>query len=943
MLGSALALGALPSSAAAQFGISTFSNSFSSQQAGAHGDFSTGFSLNDEELGNPEEQLNDSSITLPPGVIGNPLAIERCSPGALREGACGPGSQVGVLELTVMFCRGTKTTLTTAAEMGATRISVSNANAFCGREVTLGEGESAETASIASIPNATTIELAAPLAHSHEAGGPVKQLAEPLTLSIPLFNMQPSPGDVATLGAPLFIIDIYVQVSLAEDGRLVAEINGATTLVPVAGAKLTLWGVPSSPSHDAMRCRNLGTECGKSVPEGPPFMTNPTSCGSAQTAAQLTVTSWQGATATAPAVAPPITGCESLALEPSLQVTASTDRRDAPAGYELDLRVPQEESASELATPAVERISVALPLGTSLSAGLANGLQACDASQIATGCPDASRVGTAEVESPLLTLPLTGSLYIGAPTPAEKYPLLLRLAGTGIVLTIHGQVKPDESDGQVHAVFEGLPELPLSSLRLNFFGGPGAALANPPTCGSATSTATFVSYAGQDTSTSSGFEVNEDSGGGPCPAVSPFAPRFTAGSVDPVAGQTSPFVLSIARTDGEQSLSSFTVHLPAGLIGLVGSVPRCPESQAAGGECSPASKIGTAKVAAGPGALPLELSGPVYLTGPYDGAPFGIEIALPAVAGPFDLGTILVRSKVFLSSSTLAMTIASDTLPQSVAGVPLRLRTVEVELNRPGFISNPTSCDGQAITGTIRSAQGASSAVSVPFNMTSCQGIGFAPRVRASTRAKASREGNGAGLNVAIVDPHSAGGTFRSVSIQMPRRLRPRLSTIRLACLLTGSAAVSSCSSNSVVGEATVSSPVVGSSLSGSVYLVSHGGHTVPDLSLNLHGEGLEVDLEGAIRISSKDVITVTFADLPDIPISSLRLRLPPGPHSLLGVIANLCTKPLSLTYKMADHAAGVAKGSAAISISGCERGRSKSGAHVSSSSALGGVRNAHA
>ncbi len=849
VLGSALSLGVLPSSAAAQFGISTFSNSFSSQQAGAHGDFSTGFSLNDEELGNPEEQLDDSSITLPPGVIGNPLAIERCSPEALQEADCGPESQVGVLELTVIVCRGTKTTLTAAAEAGATHISVANANAFCGEQVTVGEGASAETASIGSKPNANTIELTAPLTHSHEAGEPVKQLAEPLTLSVPLFNMQPSSGDVATFGSPLFILDIYVQVSLAENGQLVAGINGATTLVSVAGTKLTLWGVPSSPSHDAMRCRELGTECGKSVPEGPPFMTNPTSCGSGQTAAQLTVTSWQGATATESAVTPPMTGCESLALEPSLRVTASTDRRDTPAGYELDLRVPQEESAAELATPAVERISVALPPGTSLSPGLADGLQACEPSQVATGCPDASRVGAAEVESPLLTLPLTGSLYIGTPTPAERYPLLLKLAGSGIALTVHGQVEPDEGDGQVHAVFEGLPELPLSSLRLSFFGGPGAALANPPTCGSATSTAAVASYAGQDANASSTFEVNEDSGGGPCPAVSPFAPSFTVGSVDPVAGQTSPFVFSIARSDGEQSLSSFTVHLPAGLVGLIGSVPRCPESQAAEGECSPVSKIGTAKVAAGPGPLPLDLSGSVYLTGPYDGAPFGIEIAIQAVAGPFDLGTILVRSRVLLSSSTLAMTIASDALPQSVAGVPLRLRTVEVELNRPGFISNPTSCGGQAITGTIHSTQGASSTVSVPFNMTGCQGIGFAPRVRASTQAKASREGNGAGLDVAIVDPHSAGGTFRAVSIQMPRRLRPRLSTIRRACLLTGSAAVSSCSSDSVVGEATVSSPVVGSSLSGSVYLVSRGGRTAPDLSVRLYREGLEVDLEGAIRI----------------------------------------------------------------------------------------------
>lgn len=224
-LGCTFALATLPGSAAAQFGVSTFSSSFSSQHAGAHADFSTSFSVEGEELGNPEQQLDDTSVTLPPGVVGNPLAIERCSPDALREADCAPASQVGVLELTAISCQGTKTTLTAAAEAGATQISVANAKSFCGEQITVGEGASAETASINSVVNASTIELRGPLAHSHEAGEPVKQLAESVTLSSPLFNMQPSRGDVATLGSPLFILDIYVQVSLGEDGRLVAGIG----------------------------------------------------------------------------------------------------------------------------------------------------------------------------------------------------------------------------------------------------------------------------------------------------------------------------------------------------------------------------------------------------------------------------------------------------------------------------------------------------------------------------------------------------------------------------------------------------------------------------------------------------------------------------------------------------------------------------------------------
>ncbi len=933
----AASLTAGPGLASADFSVASFSSEVSTPQAGAHADFSSSFALGTEALGNPNGQLRNATIALPAGLVGNPQTIERCPAEILAKLDCKGSSQVGEMSLTVVECRGVSPPLAATAEAGSTRLTVPDAKAFCteetGNVVTIGTGASAETARVVSIVNATTLELAAPLEYSHSAGETVTHIANTETASLPLFNIQPTPGHVATFAASLLLVDILIQVNVGEDGGLTATISDASTLLPIQASAVTLWGVPGAASHNSLRCNELNYECGPSKTEPAPFMTNPTTCAGPLSVG-LSLTSWQGKSASRVGTLPTLTGCEKLTMTPSLAVAATSTRRDSLAGYEVDLQQPQAEGPYELATPDLEKVAIALPPGTSLSPGLANGLQACEQAQFAeANCPGASVMGNAEVSSPLLPQPLKGEVYIGVPTPTERYRLFVRVKAGDTAIALHGEVQANEETGQVTAVFENAPEIPFSALKVNFFGGPGAALANPPTCGPATSTASITSYAGQVANPSSTFEINEDSGGGPCPTVSPFAPSLTAGSLDAVAGQSSRFVLSLARSDGEQSLSSFMVHLPAGLMGLVGNVPHCPESQAAIGTCSPASQIGMAKVAAGPGPLPLDLSGPVYLTGPYDGAPFGLEIAIPGVAGPFNFGIILVRSRVFVSPSSLAMTIASDALPQSVAGVPLRLRAIQVELSRPGFILNPTSCGDAATTASIQSVQGATSEASVPFHMTGCQDLGFAPHVTGSTQAKASRAGNGAGLDVDIRDPHAIGGTLRTALIQMPGQLRPRLSTIRRACLLTASTALTSCSTDSIVGEATVSSPVVGSSLSGAVYLVSHGGLAPPGLSMRLSGEGLEVDLEGKINISSADAISVMFANLPDVPISSLSLVLPAGRNSLLGTISSLCAKPVGLAYTLADHAIGVAKGRAAISVSGCPRRQSKPAARRSNRS----------
>jgi hypothetical protein len=922
----ALAAGAAiaPGVAFAQFGVASFSSSLSSNQAGAHADFTASFALSTEALGNPDGQLRDVAVTLPSGLVGNASAIERCSLESLQELRCGPQAQVGELSFSGAYCPGVATTLQEPAEAGATTLAVANADAFCaeqaGNVITVGDGASAETARIAAIVNATTLELQAPLAHGQPVGEPVTHLATAATVSLPLFNVQPAPGHVATFAASLLIADIFVQVDLGEDGRLVATIDEASTIVPLQGVSVSLWGVPAASSHDPLRCNEVGEECGGGAGEQVPFLANPTSC-SQTPQTTLSVTSWQGPSASSTASLAPMTGCEQLAIAPALTVASDSGRRDTPAGYEVQLEVPQDEAANGLATPAIEGASITLPAGTSLSLGLGNGLQACEDIQLErASCPPASEVGSAEVISPALTEPLRGAIYIGAPRPTEPYRLFLRVAAGGAVIELRGDIDADEETGQLTTVFADMPQLPFARLKLRFFGGPMAALANPLACGRATSTGSVTSYAGQAVNVSSTFEVDEDSEGGTCPLVSPFAPGFTAGTTNAQAGHTSPFLLSISRADGQQYLSSFTVHLPPGLIGLTGGVPRCEEPAAAAGACPQAAQVGTATIAAGPGPLPLYVSGPVYLTGPYDGAPFGLEIATEAIAGPFDLGTVLVRSRVLVNPSTLALTIASGSLPQVMGGVPLRLRSAEVLLDRAAFMVNPTNCAPRAIDATIESSEGADALVTTPFQATGCATLPFTPRITASTPAQASEQGDGAGLDVDITEPSSPAAAISSIRVEVPNRLRPRLSTIQHACLLrTQAPAPAGCSAQSVVGSATVRSPLTSSPLTGPVYLVAHGGTALASLVAHLQGEGLEVNLEGRLGISSQDVISAVFGGLPDVPVESFDLALRRGPRSLLGAVAGPCGgRPMKLAYAIRGQGDGEVNGSARLAVSGC-------------------------
>jgi hypothetical protein len=542
-------------------------------------------------------------------------------------------------------------------------------------------------------------------------------------------------------------------------------------------------------------------------------------------------------------------------------------------------------------------------------------------------CPAASAVGTAEVFTPLLPTvcggkeqepckagespaPLQGKVFVAEPKCGEGgqpecrevsgengelfgiYLEVKEAKGFGSIVKLQGTLSANTQTGQLTAHVLENPQFPFSLVRLHMRGGAKAPLANPQTCGSFAAASTLSSWAGQSVSaTSSPFSITG------CGASMPFTPAFTAGTVSAAAGAFSPFTVTFSRQPGEQDFAGITQTIPTGLAAMLSSVPLCSEPQAGKGECSAASQIGTTTDVAGAGSEPLVREGQVYLTRGYGGAPFGLSIVVPANAGPFHLGNVVVRAKIAINPHTAAATITSDPLPQAKDGVPFRLRTVNVNINRPGFFFNATNCEPQKITATITATQGASANVSSPYQATGCQGLPFHPSFSESTQGVTSKLG-GASLTVKITaGPGEA--NIHKTDVQIPRALPSRLTTLQKACLEAQfNANPAGCPEGSLVGTATAATPVLSEPLTGPAYLVARGTE-FPDLEFVLQGEGVTIILDGSTDIK-KGITYSDFETVPDDPISSFQAVFPEGPHSALAANTNLC-KPTE-TATVTEH-----------------------------------------
>jgi hypothetical protein len=482
--------------------------------------------------------------------------------------------------------------------------------------------------------------------------------------------------------------------------------------------------------------------------------------------------------------------------------------------------------------------------------------------------------------------------------------LFLQAQGSGVRIKLSGRTEIDQGTGQLTSVFEDDPQQPFERLTLHLDGGPRAPLANPSTCGTATTTSRLVPWSSTPAlpftaEPSSSFRV------GDCPAR--FAPSFGAGMTGGVqAGGYSPFAVVFSRTDRDQVLGGITLQTPPGLLGMVSHVPRCGEPQASQGSCGPESRIGTVTVAAGPGAEPFWITGGrAYLTGPYRGAPFGLSIVVPAVAGPFNLGEERVRAAIYVDPHTSALTVISDPLPTQKDGIALQVKTVAVNIDRPQFIFNATSCEPMAISATLSSTRGPAAGASSPYQALNCAKLPFKPSFTASTTGNASKA-NGASLEVKVAQaPGEA--NIQKVDVRLPLALPSRLTTLQKACRGAQFAAnPAGCPAASNVGMAIARTPVLNAPLAGPAYLVSHGGAAFPDLDIILQGEGVTIELVSNTDI--KNGVTFSrFETLPDAPISSFELKLPQGPFSALGANGNLCklTKTVTVRKRFALHRHG--------------------------------------
>ncbi len=789
------------------------------------------------------------------------------------------------------------------------------------------------------------------------------------TIPVPVFNLVPTHGEPARFGFDLLDTPVLLDTSVRTGGDygVIVSVDDITQAAAFLGARVTLWGVPGDHRHDNSRgwCASplyrgsFGEgACGPSpvsAAKPPPFLTLPTSC-EAPFETSLSVDSWaHPGVFTAPSVyslqnelGEPIAldGCNRLPFEPSIGVAPDGPNASTPTGLSVGIHVPQQATLNPagLAEASVRNTTVTLPAGVQLSPAAADGLSACSLGQIGLevdarpSCPDAAKVGTVEIKTPLLPNPLVGAAYL-ATQDENPFGSLVALylvvedPVSGVLVKLAGKVVPDPVTGQLVSTFENTPQVPFEDLTLHFFGSARAPLSTPPLCGAYTTRTSIAPWSGNaPAEPSSTFDIASGPNGSPCANPRPFAPGFEAGSTNVQAGAYTPFTLTMSRPDADQTLAGLSVQLPPGLSGDLAKVPLCPEPQASTGECPEGSLIGRTVVSAGLGNSPFTVEGgKVFITGPYGGAPFGLSILNPAKAGPFNLGYVVVRAKVEVNPVTAALTVVSDPLPTIKDGIPLQIQHVNVSIDKPEFMFNPTDCNPMKLTGTMTSTEGASASVETPFQVTNCGSLSFKPGFSVSTSGKPSRL-DGTSLDVKLTYPSGAPGTLANVAkvkVELPTQLPSRLPTLQKACTEGQFASnPEGCPAASRVGEAVASTPILAGGLSGPAYFVSHGGAGWPELIVVLKGEdGVTVDLHGETLIS-KGITSSTFNTVPDVPVGSFELRLPQGPYSALTTDGNPCKSKLTMPTEFVGQNGAKIRQNTKIQVTGCPK--AKKGGHGS-------------
>jgi hypothetical protein len=760
-------------------------------------------------------------------------------------------------------------------------------------------------------------------------------------LSTGVYNLSHPRGTVSDLAFAIAGNPVHIRVSLdpARNYAIRSIVPDANESLPPLDQHLTLWGVPADHSHDSERCQvfstpgpygggNTKNECSTDL-EPKPFLTLPAQCEADSVMSLHDYDSWQQSGVFGPRIdytlPGKMTGCDRLRFDPDVEIEPTGKQANTPTGLDVHVKVAQNENPNALSTPPVKRIAVTLPDGMSFSPSFADGLQSCTLAQMELGnndpvrCPDASRIGEVALSTPLLPKPAEGSMFLAAQRDnpfGSTFALLLAIHDTeerGALIKIPGKIEVDQQTGRITTIFNDTPQFPFEDMTLKFRSGPRAPLVSPPSCGTQKIDVQVTSYAQPNNpiDASNTYQVTEGPNGTACPpdsAKRPFAPRMDAGTLNPSAGAYSPFVFRMRRDDQEQELSQVTTTLPPGLLAKISGISYCSEAaiasistaegaghrELANPACPAASKIGSISAGLGAGSAPNYFPGTIYLAGPYKGAPLSFAVVAPGIAGPFDLGNVVVRVALYVNSETAQVKAVSDPFPTILHGLLLRVRDIRIRTDRPETTINPTNCDPMSVNGLVTGVGGSLLttaddslfSAATPFQVGNCASLGFKPKLFFKLKGGTHR-GDFPALQATLIG-RPGDANIASTVVSLPRSEFLEQSHIGTVCTRVQFAA-DQCPARSIYGKATATSPLFDETLEGPVYLRS-SSHALPDLVVSLNGK-IDVALAGRVD-TVHGGIRNSFEVVPDAPVTKFTLSMQGGKKSLLVNSRNLCLRP---------------------------------------------------
>jgi hypothetical protein len=886
-----------------EFSLGSVAAGESTSAAAQHPDLTTVFEV-DEPITASNARTKDADVDLPAGFSGNPTAVPRCSTGDFLGARCPVQSQVGI-----------------------SRVSLNSSGA-------------------------------------------------PRIVTAPLYSLEPPhpETEIARLGFIAASLPVLLDVSVrtAGDYGVSVEAHDAPGLESILASETIVWGNPADSSHDkrrltpqeALECED-GTACkapggeresGIAPADRKAFLSNPSACGPLEVGFAITSYQLPGQvfSKSAPLEGPvdeptPIANCTGIPFAPTMEARPTTDVAGAPSGLKASLTLPQGTDPSAPSTATMREAKVTLPEGFTVNPAAADGLGVCSDEQVHfheeldAQCPDASKLGTATISSPPLPRPIEAALYQRSPGPkGNQFRVWLVSDDLGLHIKIPGEVKPDPTTGQLTFLFKDLPQVPVSEIDIDVFGGARAPLKTPDHCGTFQTTSVLTPHSDDPPVTSTdAWRIDRSSNGAPCPTSAsgePNSPGFEAGTTNPISATYSPFALKLSREDGSQPFGSLELTLPPGLTGRLAGTAECSDAalaqaqsksgreEQASPSCPDSSLLGIVWAAAGAGPSPFWAKGKAYLAAPYKGAPLSLAVITPAVAGPFDLGNSVVRSTLRLEPGSAQITLKSDPIPQILEGVPLDIRTIAAGVDRDRFTLNGTSCDPLAFKGTLLSALGNPAALSGRFQLAECSRLAFKPKLSLALQGKSERTGFPA-LRATYRSRGAKDANLASLTLRFPRSEFIEQGHFRTICTrvqwAAGAGGGSACPKGSVYGHIRAYTPLLEAPLQGPVYLRS-SDHNLPDVVFALRGK---VDAEVAVRIDSvKGGLQASIEEAPDVPLSKAVLTMQGGQKGLFVNSRDTCAHTYRASLELSAHNAKTASGAPALLNKAC--GKQKRGSH---------------